>query len=532
MAAVVTVPELGQSRRPSAIAEWYLTDGQFVEPGDLIYRLECDFVAIDIEAEAAGVLRHRLAAGGVLSGGETAAFIFAEGEMDPVPLPSARLRLVVHEEPAAVEAERSESPWTAPAESELGDQGDAGTWDLTPVESIRFKDDWPGGEPPETAIRPVIAFATAPAAPAVGPEAPPPFLTERAPDEFVLRELQAEVLAAPMHHGSPVETESALGQFVALDDQPWEAEAAFAPSAEADATPSTTVEEKAPMASLIDEGAADIEQEFAASLAVEAAELDDAEAFTDTNEFLLEVDQPVAYVTEAPSAVEPSSSDQEAVEVAAEASSVEASEAAVEMERAPAVLPRSERLTIKSAVQLAEVRSEKLSLKATVHLSEVHKLCAGLTKEWRGSAVSPSVEDVVIRAAARAAAELGLFEPPIAGLLTADDRAPVAAYLAGAGRGPFREAVAALAATRGAQDVPPVSFFLISLAAFGIDEGTVPVDDAEAFGLSLGATRDGPDPMVALTMSYRPSALSIAEAAVLLGRVRDLIEAPYLLLTD
>ncbi len=77
-----------------------------------------------------------------------------------------------------------------------------------------------------------------------------------------------------------------------------------------------------------------------------------------------------------------------------------------------------------------------------------------------------------------------------------------------------------------------MSFFLISLAAFGIDEGTVPVDDAEAFGLSLGATRDGPDPMVALTMSYRPSALSIAEAAVLLGRVRDLIEAPYLLLTD
>lgn len=83
MAALVSVPDLGRDMVGGVVAEWYRPDGSEVSPGDLVCRLECDSVAVDIEAERAGVLRHRRPVGSIERKGTVLGVIVGPGE--PVP---------------------------------------------------------------------------------------------------------------------------------------------------------------------------------------------------------------------------------------------------------------------------------------------------------------------------------------------------------------------------------------------------------------------------------------------------------------
>ncbi len=56
----VAVPRLGNRMRGGLVAEWYHPDGARVQHGDPVCRLECDFVAVDLEADGDGVLPDRL----------------------------------------------------------------------------------------------------------------------------------------------------------------------------------------------------------------------------------------------------------------------------------------------------------------------------------------------------------------------------------------------------------------------------------------------------------------------------------------
>ena len=82
MSTEVLVPVLGAEERSPVIAEWYKPDGAEVRLGEPVYRLETDFIAIDVEAEEDGVLRHWIEAGQSRRTGQAVAVIFRPGELE------------------------------------------------------------------------------------------------------------------------------------------------------------------------------------------------------------------------------------------------------------------------------------------------------------------------------------------------------------------------------------------------------------------------------------------------------------------
>ena len=56
MAVPLNIPKLGVSMVEGTLVEWLVTDGQAVQPGDVLYRLETDKVENDIEAPIGGVV--------------------------------------------------------------------------------------------------------------------------------------------------------------------------------------------------------------------------------------------------------------------------------------------------------------------------------------------------------------------------------------------------------------------------------------------------------------------------------------------
>lgn len=83
MAVSVEVPDLGPAMAGGVVAEWYLPDGAPVSPGDIVCRVECDFVAVDVEAERPGLLRHQKPAGSIERPGAVLGLILEPGEAIP-----------------------------------------------------------------------------------------------------------------------------------------------------------------------------------------------------------------------------------------------------------------------------------------------------------------------------------------------------------------------------------------------------------------------------------------------------------------
>lgn len=85
MAVPVSVPNLGPDMAGGVVAEWYVPDGAAVDTGDLVCRVECEFVAVEIEAEAPGVLHWRAAAGSIERVDAVIGIITRPGEATPGP---------------------------------------------------------------------------------------------------------------------------------------------------------------------------------------------------------------------------------------------------------------------------------------------------------------------------------------------------------------------------------------------------------------------------------------------------------------
>jgi pyruvate/2-oxoglutarate dehydrogenase complex dihydrolipoamide acyltransferase (E2) component len=63
MSTTLTIPKLEMSMSEGTLAEWKVEDGATVNEGDVIYVLETDKTARDIEAPASGKLIQKAAAG-------------------------------------------------------------------------------------------------------------------------------------------------------------------------------------------------------------------------------------------------------------------------------------------------------------------------------------------------------------------------------------------------------------------------------------------------------------------------------------
>ena len=57
MTTPISIPKLGVSMTEGTLVEWLVADGDAVEVGDVLYRVETDKVENEIEAPAAGVIR-------------------------------------------------------------------------------------------------------------------------------------------------------------------------------------------------------------------------------------------------------------------------------------------------------------------------------------------------------------------------------------------------------------------------------------------------------------------------------------------
>ncbi len=53
----INIPKLGVSMTEGTLVEWMVADGQIVQAGDVLYRIETDKVENDIEAPITGVIR-------------------------------------------------------------------------------------------------------------------------------------------------------------------------------------------------------------------------------------------------------------------------------------------------------------------------------------------------------------------------------------------------------------------------------------------------------------------------------------------
>ncbi|WP_414900258.1 biotin/lipoyl-containing protein [Sphingomonas flavalba] len=62
MSTILTIPKLEMSMTEAVLAEWSVPDGATVSQGDVIYILETDKTAREIEAPAAGKLVQMAAA--------------------------------------------------------------------------------------------------------------------------------------------------------------------------------------------------------------------------------------------------------------------------------------------------------------------------------------------------------------------------------------------------------------------------------------------------------------------------------------
>ena len=57
MATEIRIPKIGRSATEMTLTEWMFGDGEQVKQGDIIYTVETDKTATEIEAQAGGTLR-------------------------------------------------------------------------------------------------------------------------------------------------------------------------------------------------------------------------------------------------------------------------------------------------------------------------------------------------------------------------------------------------------------------------------------------------------------------------------------------
>ena len=91
MATEILLVKAGMTMTEGAVAEWHVPDGGTVQAGQLLYRMETEKIELEVEAEAAGIVRHAVPAGTTTAPGALIGYILASGEAPPAGLDSAAL---------------------------------------------------------------------------------------------------------------------------------------------------------------------------------------------------------------------------------------------------------------------------------------------------------------------------------------------------------------------------------------------------------------------------------------------------------
>lgn len=99
MATEIYLVKVGMTMHEGTVEEWYASDGERVEAGALLYRLETEKVNLDVDAEAAGTVKHVVAAGTTLAPGDVVGYLYADGEAIPevLPKPTPKRDIAVRE---------------------------------------------------------------------------------------------------------------------------------------------------------------------------------------------------------------------------------------------------------------------------------------------------------------------------------------------------------------------------------------------------------------------------------------------------
>jgi len=80
MRADIIIPKIGMTMTDATIAEWLVAEGASVAAGEPVVAIETDKTTVDIEAAAAGVLRHGAEVGATLDAGSVIGWIEAQAE--------------------------------------------------------------------------------------------------------------------------------------------------------------------------------------------------------------------------------------------------------------------------------------------------------------------------------------------------------------------------------------------------------------------------------------------------------------------
>ncbi|MCC7363806.1 MAG: 2-oxo acid dehydrogenase subunit E2 [Dehalococcoidia bacterium] len=172
MATEVLIPKLGMTMTEGTVAEWLIPDGGHAEAGEIVFRLETEKIEFQVEAEAAGTVRHLVPAGTTLEPGTVVAYILAEGEALPAGAGAA---------PAAAPAAAAPPPATAATPQAAAPT--SGELSATPIarrlareagiELAAIQGTGPGGRIVEADVRAAIAAPKPAVAPRPAPQAAP-----------------------------------------------------------------------------------------------------------------------------------------------------------------------------------------------------------------------------------------------------------------------------------------------------------------------------------------------------------------------
>ena len=108
MPAEIYLVKVGMTMEEGTVEEWYVADGNRVQPGEMLYRLETEKVNLDVDAEAAGTVKHLVDAGTTGKPGDVVGFIYADDETIPdvLPTPKPKLDIAVAGEASANKLEK------------------------------------------------------------------------------------------------------------------------------------------------------------------------------------------------------------------------------------------------------------------------------------------------------------------------------------------------------------------------------------------------------------------------------------------
>ena len=83
MATEILLVKAGMTMTEGVVAEWHVPDGGTVQAGQLLYKMETEKIALEVVAEAAGIVRHAVSAGTKTAPGALIGYILAPGEAVP-----------------------------------------------------------------------------------------------------------------------------------------------------------------------------------------------------------------------------------------------------------------------------------------------------------------------------------------------------------------------------------------------------------------------------------------------------------------